>query len=311
MKRALKDAAKLASRKLFELGQRLGVDILPRHFYSSIPEIAALRRQTTWRRPLSMHGVQGTDTADQVAFLADLCPPPLTEAWATLDVHGAADRANGQGGGYGVVEAEALHAFVVRHRPGKVIQIGCGVSTAIVLRAGAAAGYRPEVVCIEPFPSAYLRAAAAHGEILLISEMAQEVDLEVLTALDAGDLLFVDSTHAVKPGGEVVRIILEVLPRLRQGVFVHFHDIYFPYDYCRGILAKDLFFPTESTLLHAYLADNPRCRIVLSLSMLHYRAPESLRRAFPRYVPQANDEGLEAGAEGDFPSATYLEMNAP
>ena len=53
-------------------------------------------------------------------------------------------------------------------------------------------------------------------------------------------MLFVDATHTVKPGSEVNRIILDVLPRLDAGVFVHFHDIYFPYDYQRGLLSSEL-----------------------------------------------------------------------
>ena len=92
----------------------------------------------------------------------------------------------------------------------------------------------------------------------------------------------------MKPGSEVNRIILDVLPRLKSGVFVHFHDIYFPYDYSPTLLSFDLFFWVESTLLHAFLIGNGHCRIVLSTSMLHYAAPERIAALFPRYAPQNN-----------------------
>src|SRR5215211_7782825 len=73
--------------------------------------------------------------------------------------------------------------------------------------------------------------AAALADATVIQAEAQKVPLMQLAALEPGDLLFVDSTHTVRPNSEVNLIVLEVLPRLPPGVFVHFHDIYFPYDY--------------------------------------------------------------------------------
>ncbi len=132
-----------------------------------------------------------------------------------------------------------------------------------------------------------------------------------MTGLDKGDMLFVDSTHTVKPGSEVNRIILDVLPRLPTGVFVHFHDIYFPYDYQRGLMSTELFFNTESTLLHAFLINNAYCRIVLSLSMLHYAVPRKLMALIPHYEPQGNADGLRSAGGIHFPSATYLLTTNP
>ena len=146
------------------------------------------------------------------------------------------DPGGGADGGYGEIEAEVLFGFVASRRPRRVIQIGCGVSTAVMLMAAAKADYKPEIVCIEPYPSAYLREAESKGLIRLVVEPAQVVDFDVIADLGDDDLLFVDSTHAVKPGSEVNYLIHEVLPRLRPGAWVHFHDIYFPYDYARDTL---------------------------------------------------------------------------
>lgn len=137
-------------------------------------------------------------------------------------------------------------------------------------------------------------------------EPAQTVDFNTIADLGEGDLLFVDSTHAVKPGSEVNYLIHEVLPRLRPGVWVHFHDIYFPYDYARDTLRGDLFFPQESSLLYAFLSGNPRYRVEASLSMVHYAAPDGLKRLIPRYQPNDQTDGL-GGANGKhFPSAAWL-----
>jgi hypothetical protein len=117
----------------------------------------------------------------------------------------------------------------------------------------------------------------------------------------------------VKPGSEVVRIVLEVLPRLKPGTFVHFHDMYLPYAYQRGILRDELFFSAESPFLQAFLVQNERWRITASLSMLHYACPDELRALLPQYRPAANDQGLAVNADpsGHFPTAVYLLATEP
>jgi hypothetical protein len=167
------------------------------------------------------------------------------------------------------------------------------------------AGYQPQILCVEPYPTEFLSRLAAEGKVQLIREKAQVVDLAVIESLDSDLLFFVDSSHTLGPAGEVSRIILEMLPRLKPDAWVHFHDIMFPYDYDRRLLKSSLFFHHETTLLHAFLTGNARFRIAGSLSMLHYALPQELARLIPRYAPAANEEGLET-REGHFPSSIYL-----
>ena len=289
MQRAIKNWLKSLARIFFEAAQRAGVNILPHHFYSQIPDIAELKKETYWKSPSSMIGVAGTDMESQLAFAEACVPISLARQLADLKIHQQAVAENGEDSGYGLIEADFLYGFIQTHQPAKIVQIGCGVTTAVVLRAAQDCGYQPEVICVEPYPMPYLERADANGRIRLVKEKAQKTELGLLTDLNPGDLLFVDSTHTVKPGSEVNRIILEVLPRLETGVFVHFHDIYFPYDYKRDLLAGDLFFWSENTLLHAYLVNNAHCCIRASLSMIHYAQPERLQKRLPGYRPQAND----------------------
>ncbi len=120
---------------------------------------------------------------------------------------------------------------------------------------------------------------------------------------------FSSSTQPTRkcPGSEVNRLIFEVLPRLRAASWVHFHDIYFPYDYQRGLLDDELFFCNETALLHAFLINNESFVIRSSLSMLHHADPSRLRRSLPNYWPAANDHGLRT-SPGDFPASIYLEV---
>ena len=303
---ALKTKAKRLLRRTFEVTQQMGLDVLPRHFYSEIPNIHALRRAAHWRAPYSMAGVAGTDTGSQLGFIQSCCAPSLVETIRTARIHAQACARNGVGG-FGLVEADFLYAVIASRRPKQIFQIGCGVSTAVCLLAAEYAGYSPQVICVEPYPTPYLVQEAARGSITLVKEMAQALDFSMIEALGADILFFVDSTHALGPAGEVSRIVLEMLPRLKTGAYVHFHDITFPYDYSRHVLDSALFFQHESVLLHAFLAFNSRFRLLAALSMLHYTAPHRLAEYLPNYRPAANRDGLNAG-EGHFPSSTYLQV---
>ncbi len=303
--RSIREFGKATLHRVFEAGQRLGADILPRHFYSSIPDIRHLRMHSYWKRPLSMTGIAGCDLGTQRAFLETCCPESLRSRIQKGDIYSDACAENGDRG-FGLAEAEVLFCFITTKRPRRVVQIGAGVSTAVMLRAAQEADHAIDITCIDPYPTPYLARAARAGKLRLISEMAETVGMDIFAALGEGDLLFIDSTHSVRVGGEVNRLILEVLPALQPGAYVHFHDIYFPYDYSRNVL-DSLFFSLESTLLYAFLVHNARYEIAVSLSMLHYACPGALTKILPDYRPQPNDEGLcVPGTDGHFPSSTYL-----
>jgi predicted O-methyltransferase YrrM len=308
LNRKLKKTGKIALRRMFEVGQHIGIDFLPRHFYSEIPDLRSLKQADHWKQPRSLVGVQGSKTSEQVEFLASCCPRETVERLRLGDIHEHGCRENGAAG-FGPVEADFLYAFIRKQRPGRIVQVGSGVSTAIILLAASEADYPVKLTCIDPFPTDFLRQADRLGLIELIPERAQDVLLEMLTELGENGLLFIDSSHVVGPGSEVNRIILEVMPRLDQGTWVHFHDIYFPYDYQRNLMGDELFFNNESSLLHAFLIGNSRFSIRASLSMLHYAEREALARYLPNYRPAIDDHGLRA-SEGHFPASTYLQVVA-
>ncbi len=307
--RSLKTFAKRAWHRSFRLLQRVGINLLPEHFYSAVPNLADLERRSDWRKPRSMHGIAARDIDGQMALLAEWLAPHR-DFMQGRSVHRLSFVGGGADGGYGEIEADVLFAFVATNKPRRITQVGCGVSTAICLMAAERAGYKPDIVCLEPYPSAYLDDAAKKGAIRLVDRPAQMVDHDVIAGLEAGDLLFIDSTHAVRPGSEVNYLIHEVLPRLRPGVWVHFHDIYFPYDYARDTLDGDMLFPQESTLLYAFLTGNDRFQLEASLSMVHYARPDALKALIAKYDPARQTDGLRTGTGGHFPSAAWLRVIA-
>jgi predicted O-methyltransferase YrrM len=303
LKRFLKTRSKNLLRSAFEIGQRFGIDILPRHFYSEVPDIRTLRGTTSWRKPRSFQGVLG-DIDSQVAWI-DACTKDYRDALKRSAIHKSAVRMNTSDEGYGEVEADFLYCFIRARRPKQIVQIGCGVSTAVCLLAAKDEGYSPRMVCIEPYPTAFLQSESKAGHIDLVPQKVQDVGFECVQRLGAGDLFFVDSSHTLAPAGELNLIILEMLPRLAPGVYAHFHDIYFPYDYSPDLLSTALFFSHESALLYAFLLLNPSFEIAGSLSMLHHQRPGDLRRIFPDIRPTVFEDGLTVES-GQFPSAIFL-----
>lgn len=307
--RSAKNLLKSALAGLFHGGQKIGWDILPRHFYSEIPDIGKLRSSNHWRKAFSMIDVPGAELDPQLAYVERIMSPSIREQLARDSVHEAACAENGESG-YGRIESEFLYGFVATQRPARIVQVGCGVSTAVCLAAARDSGSGTAITCIEPYPTPFLRRAADEGRITLIQAPVESLDYDFLQPLRSGDLFFVDSTHTLGPGGEVSRIILEMLPRLGPGVHAHFHDITFPYDYQGDILSTALFCWHEATLLHGFLACNARFRILASLSMLHHGRQDALKGLFPQYRPRLSEQGVTV-TEGDYPSSIFLQATDP
>jgi hypothetical protein len=303
LKRKLKTQGKLLLRRVFEIGQSMGVDILPRHFYSEIPDIRELRKETRWRVPLSLEGIQG-DLNSQIAFVRE-CTAGFREKLQTLGIHEKALAMNGSDEGYGEIEADFLYCFIRSRRPATIVQVGCGVSTAACLIASKDEGYKPTIICIEPYPTLFLRNAHKSGAVTLISKKLQEVQIECCKWIGEGDFFFVDSSHTLGPAGEAGQIILEILPRLVRGAYVHFHDIWFPYEYSPDVLSSSLFFQHENTLLCAFLCMNSQFSIAASLSLLHHLRRSELESCFPYMIPAEFVDGVMS-KNGHYPSAIYL-----
>src|SRR5712672_3682404 len=125
--RKLREQLKSGLHGLFVFGQGLGWDILPRHFYSAVPNISELHGSESWKQPSSMTGVAGADLESQMSFLRGCCAPPLPERLKMGGIYEHACQENGEPG-YGLVEAEFLFCFIMTKRPNRIVQVGSGVS---------------------------------------------------------------------------------------------------------------------------------------------------------------------------------------
>jgi len=287
---------------------RLGVHLLPKHYYSPVPDFAWLRaNRDAWTAPSTLPGLDWNLTS-QFEWLAETCQDYYQEV-AGLEFYNGLTRGE-WGLGFGEIESQVLHCFIRKWKPKRIVEIGSGVSTMCMLHAAekshAEGDDLPEITCIEPFPSAALRRQTKH--IHLISELCQTVPASVFTQLGSGDLLFVDCTHAVKVGSDVIRIYLDIIPKLPPGVFIHIHDIFLPYVYPRDVLFKP-FCWQETALLLALLINNDRLLVLSSLSALHYACPKELRELLPDYEAADGFRGLALSANptGHFPASIWLQ----
>jgi predicted O-methyltransferase YrrM len=125
------------------------------------------------------------------------------------------------------LDAAAAYAIVRQEKPRRIVEVGSGHSTRFMAQAVADGGLSTRITCIDPAPRAALgRLAVRHLPVLL-----QGADPAEFKALEAGDILFIDSSHIAMPGTDVDRLFLDILPRLAGGVLVHVHDVTLPYSY--------------------------------------------------------------------------------
>lgn len=125
------------------------------------------------------------------------------------------------------LDAAAAYAVVRATRPSRIVEVGSGHSTRFLARAAADGGLGTKITAIDPRP----RASITGLDIQWLQTRVETLDAAPFAALGANDILFIDSSHQLKPGSDVEFLLAEVIPRLSAGVRVHFHDIFLPDDY--------------------------------------------------------------------------------
>lgn len=291
--------------KTFLILDRAGLHLMPKHYYTPVPDCTWLENnRPLWIGRSSLSGIRW-DLAAQFAWLKGVCEPYYGEVSGLKSYHSFRQ----SGPGFGEIESQVLHCFVRRYTPANIIEIGSGVSTMCMIEA-AGLNHRdgkpvPRITCVEPFPSDKL---CSSKQVELIPQLCQEVPLSLFDRLSAGDLLFIDSSHAVKVGSDVLRIYLEIIPYLPPGIFLHVHDIYLPYAYPRNVFSMPYWWQ-ETAMLMALLINNPKLSVLTCLSALHYDYQEELQKLLTDYRPAPNNEGLEVSSStpGHFPASIWLQ----
>ncbi len=178
---------------------------------------------------------------------------------------------------FGPADAACYRAMLSVLRSARVLEIGSGYSTAVVLDETHVnpALHDLQITCIEPYPQRLLglMTEADRARLTLISRPVQDVDPVIFDQLQADDVIFIDSTHVVKAGSDVVWLFLQMLPKLAAGVVVHVHDIFWPFEYPQAWLAERRDW-TEAYLVNAFLAGNESWEILFFASWFWRCKPE-------------------------------------
>ena len=117
-------------------------------------------------------------------------------------------------------DGSILHAMLSRFRPRRLIEIGCGWSSACAIDTiEQNLQGQCEVTFIEPYPHLLIELIGTAGVKTTILEIpVQDAPLEIFDTLQAGDFVFINLTHVLKTGSDVCFELFEILPRL-AGVF--------------------------------------------------------------------------------------------
>lgn len=180
-------------------------------------------------------------------------------------------------------DAECLYSLIRLNRPKKIIEIGSGFSTMMAREAIKKnqledSNYKCQHICIEPYEMPWLNTIDG---IEVLRQKVEETEASLFQQLGANDILFIDSSHIIRPQSDVLMEYLEILPILNIGVLIHIHDIFTPYDYLDHWLIDEMKLWNEQYLLEAFLSCNSKFEIILALNFLSHKHPVKLANKFP------------------------------
>lgn len=278
---------------------RVGVFPIRDHYYEPLFHSRHLRRPLDVERSLpgiSLNEAEQLELLARFRYADELARFPR----AARDEGFYYDNPN-----FGPGDAEFLYSVVRHFKPRRILEIGSGFSTLVSHAAVAAnrtddAAYRCELRCIEPYEMDWLERLDG---VTVLRQTIEDAPDALVDSLEANDILFIDSSHVIRPQGDVVREYLELLPRLAPGVLVHLHDIFTPRDYPRRWVVDEVRLWNEQYLFEAFLTGNAGFRILGALNYLAHRHPGALAACFPvfRAAPDCEPRSMWLVRAGGVP----------
>jgi len=287
-------ARRLRVRAVHRFFGFLGFNVVKKaDYYSTLPVIGDIEKtRSRWDRPSDLAGLD-VDVPGMTKRLGELAQQ-WEEEFADTTGDYLANTRRGFGPGYPQFDARTLYYFLREHQPRTYLEVGSGLSTyyaSLAARRNGEDGSPMQITCIEPYPFDALRSLP---DFELVEGFVQDVPLGRFEALEPGDVLFIDSSHAFKIDSDVAFLFLEVLPRIKPGVFVHIHDVHFPFN--APFPADTWLFGerwpvywNEAMVVQTFLAFNSAFEILLSVPMIRHDDETFLVDRYDDYVPLADD----------------------
>ena len=284
--RSVQSGKRLLYDTAYRVFYTFGFHLLREHYDSPVPERADLD-DAFWQRESELVGL---DMNDEYALdlLHSVLPQYLAEFRNSFPIYRSSSHQTQfhlMNGSFMVIDAHVYYVFIRHFKPKHIIEIGAGNSTLLAAAASVRnreeTGLAPTLTAIEPFPSAALKRGLS-GLSRLIESKVQNVGLELFASLQSGDILFIDSSHVLRSGGDVQLEYCEILPRLAPGVLVHIHDISLPKSYPRVYFENRLYF-NEQYLLQAFMCFNSRFEVIWPGNYMMLKYAERVCGVFPEY----------------------------
>jgi hypothetical protein len=255
----------------------------PGHFYSPVPSPSEVKadEQRIFQTPTELPGID-LNEAEQLRLFH-----LFKEFYGEMPFK--AERTDGlrfyfENANYGYSDAICLYSMMRHLRPKRIIEIGSGHSSCVMLDTDELFFNNSiSFTFIDPNPW-LLTSLLKKGDtdrINLVPARVQDTDPSIFSSLAENDILFIDSTHVSKVGSDVNHLLFEVLPRLQSGVFVHFHDVFYPFEYPRAWIVELGIYWNENYLLRAFLQYNTAFRIVFFNTYLEHFYREQFAESMP------------------------------
>jgi predicted O-methyltransferase YrrM len=248
----------------------------PGHFYSPLPSLEEIKRDEAkifGSIPRNIPGLE-LHESEQLKLLHDFVQYYESMPFQPDKLEGL--RYYFENPAYSYSDAIFLHCMIRHLKPRRIIEIGSGFSSCATLDTNELFfDSSIKTTFIEPYPDLLMSLIKENdkNKIRVIPQRLQDVSLNEFDALEANDILFIDSTHVSKINSDVNRIFFEILPSLSPGVHIHFHDIFFPFEYPKEWIYEGRAW-NEIYMLRTFLQYNNGFRIVLmNTFMQHFHEP--------------------------------------
>jgi hypothetical protein len=180
---------------------------------------------------------------------------------------------------FGYTDAVMLFSVIRFFKPKKIFEAGSGFSSALMLDIREKFSLNMELNFIEPYPKRLnsLLKKTDYQNINIYQIAIQNFEMNKFEDLESGDIFFVDSTHVSKTGSDVNHILFNILPKLKKGVIIHFHDIFYPFEYPKSWVFQGRSW-NENYILRAFLMNNKNYEILIFADYLHKVHPEAFEK---------------------------------
>ena len=264
------EARRLAAAKFF---------VEPGSYYSPLVNLEELRRVPPRNDSLPLMTIDGERMRAVWRELA-----PLLRACPLPDQPAPGFRYHFDNSGFGYQDGSTLYAMLRHLKPRRYVEVGSGNSSACLLDTLDLMGAATDVTFIEPYPALLdsLLKPSDRSRVRIIAKPVQLAPDDIFDQLEAGDILFIDSTHVARTGSDVCHELFNVLPYLKPGVVIHFHDIFHPFEYPHAWIYDDNRSWNELYILRAFLMDNPGYEIIFFCDYFVKRHRADIEAVWPR-----------------------------